>query len=250
MDHFGIHGWVRIPGAFSADDAAAMREVTWRALEQVGIHRDDRSTWTKERPDHLQHLKADAVFDAIGTERTVSAIDEVLGGQRWRRPSDWGAFFLVFPTPGRRWGVPADGWHCDADYAGPLAPPKGVKIHAMFGDVAPRSGGMFIISGSHRLVHRWFVDSPPEPSTRAAKLRRSLHRHRYLKALCTPGDEAARIARFHDQVEDVDGIPLQVVENNATAGDVILMHPLLLHAPPVAHTGTGPRFLLNKDLYL
>jgi hypothetical protein len=250
MDHFAIHGWVRIPGSFSADDAAAMREVTWRGLEQVGIHRDDPSTWTKERPDHLQHLKADAVFDAVGTERTVSAIDEVLGGQPWKRPSDWGAFFLVFPTPGRHWSVPADGWHCDADYSGPLGPPRGVKVHAMFGDVAPHSGGMFVISGSHRLVHRWFVDSPPAPSTRSAKLRRSLHQHPYLKALCTPGDEAARIARFHDQVEDVDGIPLQVIENTATAGDVILMHPLLLHAPPVAHTGTEPRFLLNKDLYL
>lgn len=32
---------------------------------------------------------------------------------------------------------------------------------AMFGDVAPRCGGMLILSGSHRLVHRWFLDHPP-----------------------------------------------------------------------------------------
>jgi putative esterase len=63
----------------------------------------------------------------VGSNLTLAAIDEVLGGQPWRRPLDWGAFFLVFPT-GRPWTVPADGWHVDADYTGPLSPPKGVKV--------------------------------------------------------------------------------------------------------------------------
>jgi hypothetical protein len=41
-----------------------------------------------------------------------------------------------------------------------------------------------------------------------------------------------------------------VLENTAAAGDVILMHPLLLHAPPSTHLGSEPRFLLNQDIYL
>jgi hypothetical protein len=50
-------------------------------------------------------------------------------------------------------------------------------------------------------------------------------------------------------VEEIDGIPLQVIENTASAGDVILMHSLLLHAgAPAAHLGTQPRFLLNQDI--
>jgi hypothetical protein len=48
----------------------------------------------------------------------------------------------------------------------------------------------------------------------------------------------------------VDGVPLRVLENTATAVDVILMHPLLLHALPTTHVGARPRFLLNKDIYL
>ena len=250
MDHFVTHGWVRIPDAFSADHAAAMREVTWRALESVGFRRDDPSTWTTHRPAHLQHLKADPAFHAVATERTIAAIDEVLGGQRWTRPKDWGAFFLVFPTPGRPWSIAQTGWHLDAVYTSPLAPPSGVKVHAMYGDVEPHAGGMNIISGSHRLVHQWFLDHPPEPGRRSAQLRKSLHRHPYLRDLCAEDDGDARRARFHDQVQEVDGIPLQVVENTARAGDVILMHPLLLHAPPFAHAGTQPRFLLNKDIQL
>lgn len=161
-------------------------------------------------------MKADPAFRAVGSERTLAAIDAVLGGQSWARPADWGAFFILFPTR-RPWDVPADGWHLDADYAGPLTPPKGVKIHAMFGDVAPRCGGMMIVSGSHRLVHRWFQEHP-RPGARNAELRKSLRDHPYVRELCTAG--AGRAERFHERVEMVDGIPLQVVENTATAGDV------------------------------
>ncbi len=169
MNHFQTHGWVRIPGAFSPQEAAAMRDVVWRALAAVSIQRDDPTTWRTERPDHLQHLKSDPVFRAVGSNLTLAAIDEALGGQPWRRPSDWGAFFLVFPT-GRPWNVPADGWHVDAGYTGPLSPPKGVKVHAIFGDVAPRAGGMkssaarigWSIGGSS-IIHRG--RGPEEPSS-------------------------------------------------------------------------------------
>ena len=248
-EQFHTHGWLRLPGAFSADEAAAMRDAAWSGLAAQGIMRDDPSTWSMDRPQHLQHLKSNPAFQAVGSARTIAAIDELLAGQPWKRPSDWGSFFLVFPS-GRPWDLPADGWHLDHDYAGPLTPPKGLKVHAMFGDVAPQAGGMAIVSGSHRLVHRWFHDHPPRAGARAAELRASVHRHPYIRDLCTPGDPETRCARFHDRVEHVDGIPLQVLENTAEAGEVILMHPLLLHAPPVAHVGTMPRFLLNKDLFV
>jgi ectoine hydroxylase-related dioxygenase (phytanoyl-CoA dioxygenase family) len=164
-------------------------------------------------------------------------------------PADWGAFFLVFPTGGQ-WDIPTSGWHADAAYDAPISPPNGVKVHAMYGDIECRSGAMNIISGSHRLVHQWFTEHPPTSGARSAQLRKSVHQHPYLRDLCSGGNHETRIARFHDRVEHVDGIPLQVLENTATEGDVILMHPLLLHAPPAAHTGTQPRFLLNKDFCL
>jgi hypothetical protein len=44
LDHFQTHGWVRVPSACSSDAAAAMREVLWRALAEVGIDRSDPST--------------------------------------------------------------------------------------------------------------------------------------------------------------------------------------------------------------
>jgi hypothetical protein len=225
VSQFEELGWVRVPGAFSAEDAAAMRAVTWRALERDGILEHDPSTWSKHRPDHLQHLKSDPAFEAVGTDTTIAAIDEVLEGQPWKRPKDWGAFFLVFPTPGRDWSHATTGWHLDAHYDGRLSPPCGVKVHAMFGDVEPHAGGMNIIEGSHRVVHEWFRANPHPPGTPAAKMRKTLLR-------------------------DAPLADLPIRENTAQAGDVILMHSLLLHAPPAAHCGTQPRFLLNKDIWV
>ncbi|HTC44031.1 MAG TPA: phytanoyl-CoA dioxygenase family protein [Steroidobacteraceae bacterium] len=246
-DHFRTHGWLRIPGAFSAQDAARMCDVIWQALAAEGIERANPATWTIARPEHLQHLKRDPVFRAVGSDRTLRAIDAVLEGQAWQVPKDWGAFFLQFPTRGE-WDVASTTWHIDGDYTGALAPPCGVKVHAMLSDVEPRGGGMHVLSGSHRLVHQWFTAHPPAPQARGAQLRKSLQRHPYLRDLHTPGDPQARVARFHERIEQLDGIALQVIENTAVAGDVILMHVLLLHAPPVAHHGTQPRFLLNQGV--
>jgi hypothetical protein len=249
LGHFRQFGWMRIRGAFSAADAAAMCDVIWSGLGKVGIHRHDASTWTKGRPEHLQHLKSEPAFAAIGTARTVTAIDAALEGQAWEMPKDWGAFFLQFPV-GRVWDVPSSGWHLDGNYLGRLAPPCGVMVHAMLADVEPRCGGVNILSGSHRLVHKWFCENPAPQGAKAAQLRRSLERHPYLRDLCTAGDPAARITRFNERAEEFDGIPLQVIENTASAGDIILMHSLLLHAAaPTAHLGTQPRFMLSKGFY-
>ncbi len=247
LEHFRTFGWIRVQGAFGADEAAAMCTVIWRALGKAGIIRDDPSTWTKTRPEHLQQLKSDPVFRAIGSDRTLGAIKEVLAGQALPMPKDWGAFFLHFPTGGE-WDIPSTGWHLDGDYTGSISPPCGVLIHAMLTDVRPRCGGMNIISASHRLVHKWFTEHPPARGARSAQLRKSLQRHPYLRELCAAGDPAGRVARFHERVEEVDGIPLQVGENTASAGDMILMHTLLLHAVPAAHVGNQPRFLLSTGI--
>lgn len=118
----------------------------------------------------------------------------------------------------------------------------------MLTDVGMRCGGTNIISGSHRLVRRWFTLHPPAAGTRSAQLRKSLQGHPYLHDLCAAGASAQRIARFHGRVEVVDDIPLQVVENTASAGDLIRMHTLLLHAVPAAHLGSQPRFLLSTGI--
>ena len=219
FEHFCEHGWMRVRAAFSVDEAAAMRTAAWRALANDGITRSDPSTWTKERPEHLQHAKHDPAFQ-----------------------------FLAFPS-NHAWTVHSHGWHIDANYVSALSPPAGLRTHALLGDVAPRAGGTLIVSGSHRLVHKYFKDNPPPPGARGADYRRLLQGHPYFHDLHTEGDADERVVRFMDHVEEHDGTPLQVVENTGAAGDVIVLHPLVLHVA-TSNTSNAPRFLLSGGVDL
>ena len=243
LEHFYEHGWMRVRQAFDDDAAAAMRDVVWNGLAKYGIRRDAPSTWTIERPGKLQHLKDHPAFSAVGSERVLSTIDAVLGTPSYEKPKRWGAVFVAFPGK-EKWGVPASGWHADAHYASQLWPPKGVQTFALFGDVLPRSGATQILSGAHRLIHRWFEQNPAPAGAHSPDMRKSLQRHPYIRDLHTQGDRNQRVDRYMNQVEGVHGIPLQVVEATGAAGDVILLHPLTLHVA-APNNGAAPRFLLS-----
>jgi ectoine hydroxylase-related dioxygenase (phytanoyl-CoA dioxygenase family) len=178
----------------------------------------------------------------------LEAIDAALEGHAYEKPRNWGALFLAFPSI-QPWDVPSRGWHADANYLSALSPPAGVRTHALFSDVAARAGGTLIVSGSHRLVHRYFKDNPPPPGARGADYRKLLQGHPYIRALHTEGDADERAARFIDRAEEHGGISLQVVENTGEAGDVILLHPLVLHVA-TPNTSKAPRFLLSGGVDL
>jgi len=96
FEHFCVHGWMRVRAAFSVDEAAAMRAAAWRALDKVGIRRNDPSTWTTERPEHLQDVRDQPPFRAVGSTRLLEAIAAALEGQAYETPRNWGALFLAF----------------------------------------------------------------------------------------------------------------------------------------------------------
>jgi hypothetical protein len=246
LEHFHAHGWLRVRQAFSADAAARMQDVAWTGLEEAGIRRDAPSTWTVERPARLQRLKAHPAFAAIGSERLLAAVEAILGTRDYDKPRHWGALFVAFPGE-QPFCVPASGWHVDANYRSQLTPPKGVQIHALFGEVAPRSGATLVVSGSHRLIHRWFHEHPAPIDARSMDMRKLLLGHPYMRDLHTEGAAEVRIARFMERVEEVDGVPLQVIENLGAAGDVMLLHPLLMHVA-APNAGAAPRFLLSGSI--
>lgn len=237
---------MRLPRAFGEAAAATMREVVWQGLAEAGIARDNPSTWTIERPAHLQHLRGHPAFREVGNPGVLAAIAAIMQGRPCPAPKDWGSLFIAFPGE-RPWRIPAGGWHIDARYTSALHPPGGVKTFALLGDVAPRSGGTLVVGGSHRLLHRWFSDNPPPPDATSADMRRLLLAHRYLRDLQTDGDADGRTARFMDRIEEDGGIPLQVAELTGSAGDVFLLHPLTMHAA-APNAGSAPRFMLSGGI--
>lgn len=245
FEHFRNHGWMRVC-AFGTQEALRMRNTVWQALSAIGIQQDRPDTWTVERPTHLQHLKADPVFKAIGSPALFTAIDCIFAGRSYQRPKDWGAFFVAFPSA-KTWCVPSSGWHIDANYVSSLWPAGGVKTFTLLGDVVPRGGGTLVLSGSHRLVHSWFQNNPPPVGARSADMRNLLQLHPYIADLHRAGEPEDRIARFVDQPEQVDGIPLRVIEMTGGAGDVFLLHPLVLHVA-APNNAPEPRFLLSGGI--
>ena len=220
-----------------------MRAAVWRVLQRSNIREHDPASWTAERPTHLQELKGDRAFAAAWGPRTREAIGRVLESAAYPEPRSWGGFFIAFPSAAE-WNLPWSAWHADARYTSALAPPEGIRVHALLGDIAPRSGATLLLAGSHQLLHRWFRRHPPQPGARGVDHRRSLMGHPYIRDLHREGRADERVARFIERAEEHDGVELQVVENTGAAGDIVLVHPLLLHAASV-NAGSAPRFLLS-----
>jgi hypothetical protein len=238
-------GWTRVGAAFSAEDASAMRDVVWTAMKTMhGVDRDDRSTWVHEAPFHLDVLKGDPVWHRVGTERLRSAITEALGTAAWQVNKGWGAQFHLFPPiPPRPFDVAVGSWHCDSPYDLPVEPVESVQVITIFGDVAPRAGGMQLVEGSHRVIERVMAgdDAPVKHAARRKMIMRS---HPFFVELASPGDPEERAARFMERGDEIDGLPVRVVELSGEAGDVFLVHPRTLHCRPT-NAGTEPRFMLS-----
>jgi ectoine hydroxylase-related dioxygenase (phytanoyl-CoA dioxygenase family) len=247
FDEFGV---VRIERAFDETAAAAMRDVIWRELGRRGVDREDRGTWTVETPQHLQHLKRDPAFTAIGTPRTLGVISDVLDGRAWSHGSDWGAMFVTFPVPGAVPDVPTGVWHIDAPYGLPARPLFGVKVFTLVSDLEPGAGGTMLLAGSHRVLEQFGRTEPASVLEKNARARRALMRsHPFFSGLGAPGDPAERVDRFMRHDHDVDGVPVRVLDVHGRAGDIWLVHQSTLHARPT-NTGTTPRFMLAKDVFV
>ena len=132
IEHFRTHGWMRVPSAFTPDEAAAMRESVWRVLATRRIRKGEPSSWIEERPVHLQVLKDDPVFRTVWSKQVLAVIDEVLEGQTRRKPKSCGALFIAFPSKST-WTIPASGWHIDANRRAP----RSVKTPRLLRDIVP-----------------------------------------------------------------------------------------------------------------
>jgi hypothetical protein len=241
-EHFAERGFVRLPGVFSRDAAAAMERRVWEWLERHhGVRRDDPTSWTLAQPTGLQPLRRQAVFDPNGGALLLEALDELLGAGCWKRPREWGGFLVSFPSAGAtRARAP---WHTDFDYRGPGDRVFGALVFSYLCDVPAGAGGTLVVAGSPRVIRR-FVEGRPRASLAPMKTVRLalMHSDPWLAALAAE-ENAARLDLAPLRGErSVAGVPVEIVELSGEAGDVVVGHPWLLHrgAP---NRGERPRFM-------
>ena len=143
------------------------------------------------------------------------------------------------------WRVPSDVWHTDFDYQLPPGEVAGALVFAFLADVGPGAGGTVVVAGSHRLIRRYVEDQPREAleKMKMKQVRKAfLASDSWLRALSSDRDDGDREERFMAADHELGGVSVRVVELTGRAGDVVVGHPWLLHAP-APNCGTSPRFM-------
>lgn len=230
---YAREGIVRLPGAIPTSDVEAMAA----ALNRKLAARPQGAA----RPSKLSSRTG--AFDAMASPMVRAVLDAVLG--RWEEPAHWGLPLVSFHTGEATWDVPREHWHIDLG-----ARPGDLRLARIFAFLTPSrpgGGGTGYVAGSHRLIAALFEEiGGALPSAQARQ--RLEARSPWLAALASRHDKGERIQRFMQAGGELDGVQLRMGEMLGEPGDVILMHPLMLHAPTPNVLAT-PRMMLTQFVY-
>ncbi|MBI2504559.1 MAG: hypothetical protein HYW07_15170 [Candidatus Latescibacteria bacterium] len=234
VQQFLDQGYTAVEGCFTEDFARPLRE---QACRRLGCDPDDPATW-KQEIAYLDHHTRFRVKEL--SPRAWAAICEVVGGEEriefsptLIQPSphftsiesgNWSdAFIINFSYgAGQPWEPPSaitKGWHKDGAFFRHFldSPDQGLLTVILWSEVRPRSGGTFIACDSVRHVARYLLEHPEGVS---------------------PDSFSPLIGQCRDFAE-LTGQP----------GDLILLHPFVLHTSSPNPSGR-PRFITNPPIVL
>jgi hypothetical protein len=220
LESFLRRGHVTISRCFTRAVAQPWLDEAWIRL---GYDPDDPATWA-ERRVHMPSVRHLDVRDFA--PKAWRAACELLGGEeRIEQPYRWGDGFIVNLGLGadREWEPPSRasaGWHKDGDFFRHFldSPEQGLLTLVLWSDIELRGGGTFVAADSVGPVARLLADTPEG-------------------ILPDDFDYGALISQCDD-----------FVETTGRLGDVVLLHPFVLHAASQNHR--GPRFITNPPIAL
>ena len=256
---FDQYGIVRMPGAVAKAASEEMLRTIWNCLrERYQIHRDAPDTWPEpeirramqisgaHRFTGTHHLPKSVTFEQVGNAVVRGAIDGLLGLGNWQQPDRWGTLLVAFPEYRGPWDLPSTNWHLDFPVSRSTAGLDAVRIFTCLAKLSPGSGGTLFVAGSHRLVQNLVGEGERIASAEARK--RLIRAHPWVKALCSRDETDNRVQRFMSKGTAVDGVEVRVVEMTGEPGDVILTHPMILHAAAL-NCSSLPRFVLSTTAF-
>ena len=202
VHQFIEQGYVVVHKVFSRELAAQTIPLVWAELD---IDPRDSSTWASPLV-MLKKVLENPPFPQIHTERYLGAVDDLCGQGRWHATMGVGHWPILLPGFAKPpWCPPKTGWHVDIalDHPRVDSPELGLVNVEFFTDITPGGGGTAVRVGSHCRVARIL-------------------------------EEAQRDGRMNQDelhlltLSDTDHLP--VVGVIAQAGDVLMMHPFMVHA--------------------
>jgi hypothetical protein len=220
-EHFLTKGFVVIPECFSVDAAAELTETVWTRL---GYDRDDQATWAEPSIHMPTHRHLDV--KEFAPKAWLAACDLLGGEERIQGQFAWGDGFIVNLWQGadQPWepaSPTSPGWHKDGDFFRHYldSPEQGLLTLVLWSHIEPRGGGTFVATDSVDPVARLLAGRPDG-------------------ILPDEFDYDALIAQCD-----------HFVETTGRLGDVVLLHPYVLHAVSQNHRGTA-RFITNPPITL
>ena len=201
-EHFVDQGYLVLKNCFSAEDIQPWIEHAWLRL---GVDPDDPTGWQEKRV----HLSTQQRVDVAEFAPTAleAALDLVGGSDRVDLPWQWGDGFIANLGVGddRPWQPPSaevGGWHKDGDFFRHFldSPEQGLLTIVLWTEMHHRGGGTFIAPDSIGVVARYLAEHPEGVLPTEIDTNRLIH-----------------------ECDDF-------VELTGNVGDVVLMHPYMLHA--------------------
>jgi hypothetical protein len=248
-EEFARVGILRLPGAIAPADAEAMRNCVWSALQKRYFVRSDApETWRALRITGTHDLPKSVSFAQVGSPAVREALDDLVGRGNWEAPERWGSLLVTFPESREPWDVPHQSWHLDFPAKRSNQGLFVVRLFTCLAKLAPGASGTLFVAGSHRLVEG-LCESEGVEKLKSAEARKALiRRSSWLRDLCSRDGGAGRIERFMERGEVSNGVELRVFEMTGEPGDVLLTHPMLLHAP-ARNCASVPRLVLSSVVY-
>ena len=223
-------------------DPDECRRFLWQSVEPAlrnqGIYYDDEESWGGHYGDVIMGQdggnhpippsSADSRWPALfQSERLKQVLDDLHGGKgRWKwvhgAASGVGWIHVRYPVvePTEAWDWEDRRWHIDGD-TGRVDTSQSIVVLPMVTPIRNGGGGTALLRGSHKTVARWLHDAGEW----------GVGNHRRVNAI------------VQKRIEE-DGVTGAVVEATGDAGDVLLMHPMLVHAVNDARRVT---FHLSSD---
>ena len=220
IEQFLARGFLKIEGAVARDVALEWGARGWN---RIGADADDVATWTRER-HHLPYENRFSVREHAPAAYEAAA---QLAGADWNCPDwDWGDAFIfnLGDKSGAPWQAPADlerGWHSDGDFFQHYldSPEQALLTIVLWTDVKPYGGATYLACDSVGVMARYLAAHPEGVAPNGFPFLE-------LKNQCHDFEEAT-----------------------GRAGDVFLMHPLLLHSASRNQT-RAQRIISNPVSYL
>ena len=220
LDQFYNRGHIVLRDCFSRD---AAQEMTDKAFVRLGYDKENPATWSEKRV-HMPVQESFSVREFA--PRAYGALCELVGGKERIEEPRWSDGFIGNFGIGadRPWDAPSPnviGWHKDGDFFRHFldSPEQGLLVIVVWSDIEPRGGGTFIACDSVPVLARFLAEHPEG---------------------ILPGgfDFQERIKECRD-FEEITG----------RVGDVVLLHPFVLHTVSQNHNGTA-RLITNPPVHL